>query len=370
LLGKVSRRLSDNISAADVGKTFGTPDSEVPYPDTYWPMTENGIDANWNNEGSPLEKFVKLTSPQDLEAAKAWNKANTGTDVPGVASWFGICHGWSGAAVAEKPVVRGVNVKYTDGKISECAADETGCTTFQIGDINGLLATIYTDADSKFIGGRCDTKPSDIKKDQDGRIDRNRPNGRGCKGLNPGALLITMGHRMKRDQKPFVINAQGEDNTDQIWNQPAYRYTVNRYETLTTAQAANLVASGKRTGNLTSYKWNPKAKGFVFVDVTLNWVTENGPNTEYVSGLVSTRKTRMVAVVELDKDASDRRANIIGGEYLEDKSVRATRLTVPPFVWITTKPGPETSSADNAHNPYVKTSVVRAIAALGQQPKP
>ena len=40
-----SRRLAANIVGADVGKTFGTDDAHVPYPDTYWPFTDEGVDA-------------------------------------------------------------------------------------------------------------------------------------------------------------------------------------------------------------------------------------------------------------------------------------------------------------------------------------
>ena len=64
---------------------------------------------------------------------------------------------------------------------------------------------------------------------------------------------------MKRDHKAMAIDAQTPFNTDQIWNQPAYAYTLNRYEKLSEKEAANLVAKGKREGDLEKYKWNDNA---------------------------------------------------------------------------------------------------------------
>ena len=52
LVPGASRRLASNIVGADVGKTFGTDDAHVPYPDTYWPFTDDGIDATWNGGDS------------------------------------------------------------------------------------------------------------------------------------------------------------------------------------------------------------------------------------------------------------------------------------------------------------------------------
>ena len=53
LVPGASRRLASNIVGADVGKTFGTDDDHVPYPDTYWPFTDDGVDATWNGGDSP-----------------------------------------------------------------------------------------------------------------------------------------------------------------------------------------------------------------------------------------------------------------------------------------------------------------------------
>jgi hypothetical protein len=164
------------------------------------------------------------------------------------------------------------------------------------------------------------------------------------------------------EKRPFVIDAQNEFNTDQIWNQPAFRYTVHRFEVLGEAEAANLVASGgeRRQGDQNDYLWNSNARGFAFIDVALHWVSETpGPNAEMVSGMETARETRMVAVIELDRDPADPEALIIGGEYLDDPQVGANRLRVPPFVWLAFDAGP-----DFAHNPFVSADRVKELVAL------
>lgn len=365
LVPGASRRLASNIVGADVGKTFGTDDDHVPYPDTYWPFTDEGVDASWNGGDSPVDKFMKLADATDLKAAKDWEHNNHGNGVPGVGGWWGHCPGWTGAAMANAPIKHAVDATFSGGKFVACTAGAANCTHFEIGDINALMAEVYVDGDSSFIGARCDTAATSVKRDANGRIETN-----GCGGVNPGTLLIVAAARMKKAHLPFAIDAQNDYNTDQIWNQPAYRYTVNRFQALTTEQAANLVVHGTLTGDAKTYPYNADAKGFALVDLTLHWVSERGPNTEMVSGLESSRETRMVAVIELDRAPSSRLAKILGGEYVDDSSVGADRLTVPPFLWVIHDAGPEDEGSwagGDGHNPYIKPSLVKQLIALGQQ---
>jgi transglutaminase elicitor len=370
LIPNAKTLLKDNLVASDVGKTFGTPDDDTPYPDTYWPFVDEGIDNNWTGDaaGSPLEKYMGLFDPSHKDAAKKWEKKNHGSEVPGVADWFGHCPGWTGAAMDNAPLKHAVNVKPDgDGGVNKCKEGSDGCVKLEIGDINALQAEVYVDGDSSFIGARCDTKPKDIERDRNGRIVRN---GGGCQGLNPGALLIVMGNVMKHSKKAFAIDAQNDFNTDQIWNQPAYRYHVYKFESLSEKEAANLVAHGTKSGDRVRYTWNRNAKGWALVDFGLNWVSEMGPNTDVVSGKQSTKETRMVAVIELSDKASSDSARIIGGEYLNDASVGASRLSVPPFVWMIRGAGSEdlpTSVGGDNHNPYVKPSLVAQLITLAQE---
>ncbi len=373
VLSNAERQLSKLISSADVGESFGVDAANMPYPDTYWPMVDNGIAVEWleksggkcsranectDAQDSPLAKFVKLTNPNDVTKAKEWEVKNHGKDVPNVADWYGHCPGWVAGAMLNKPILHPVFAKADGaGSVQACEEGQADCTKFEIGDINALTAEAHEGARSLFIGARCDTKPADIKRDEFGRIVRD---GKGCKGLNAGSMLIVMANRLKGEKKPFAIDAQNDFNTEQIWNQPAFRYTVNRYETISEETAANLVASGQRTGDQTKYQWNNLAKGFAFVDVTLHWVSETGPNTTVVPGTSSSRQTRMVAVIELDKANTDVTAKIIGGEYIDDPSVGASRLRVAPFVWIA-----QGMNSDWRHNPYLRGQAVQKLIDMG-----
>ena len=370
LVASASRRLADNITAADIGRDFGVPDSKIPYPDTYWPFVDEGTDARWNptaaDARSPIEKFMAITRPSSLAKAKAWEHTNHGAGVPEVADWFGHCPGWTGASMANAPILHAVFAKSNGaGGITSCTEGQAGCVRFEIGDVNALMAEVYNDGDYAFIGARCDTSPAEIPRDASGRVTKD-----GCRGVNAGSLLVVASTLMKQAHLPFAIDAQTPTNTDQIWNQPAYRYHVYDFQPLTEAQAANLVAHGTKTGAETRYRWNADAHGFAFVDLGLKWVTEHGPNRTTYSGSRSTRETRVMAVIELSADASNPSATILGGEYLDIARTSSNRLTVPPFLWVINAAGqdnlPTTVNGDY-HNPYIQPSVVKQLIALGQR---
>src|SRR5687767_2282468 len=139
LIPGAKTRLQDLISAADVGRDFGVPEDRIPYPDTYWPMVDGGIDFDWTGDGSPLGKYMQLFDPQRAAEAKAWEKANHGADVPGVASWFGHCPGWTASALLNAPLQHAIHVK-PDGRgdVASCDEGSAGCIKLEIGDINAL----------------------------------------------------------------------------------------------------------------------------------------------------------------------------------------------------------------------------------------
>ena len=370
LVGGASRRLAQIISVADIGRDFTVPDGRVPYPDTYWPFIKGGTDAQWNQRGrdwrSPLEKYMALTDPYRTAAAKAWEFQNHGPGAPGVASWYGHCPGWTAAALSNTPILHPVFAA-SDGRggIFSCREGTLGCIRFEIGDVNALMAEVYLDGPHSLIGTICNTPLGAIPRDRYGRIVK-----RGCDGVNAGSLLVAVSTLLKGYHLPFAIERQTPASTDQIWNQPAYRYHVYDYHPLTTAEAANLVAHGTTAGSETFYPWNPAARGFAFVDLGLGFVGENGPQVEVVSGTRSTYEMRVAAVIELDAGAADPRATILGGEYLDLPASHADRLTVPPFLWVTHGVGPETLPwyVDGSHhNPFVRPSLVKQLMALGQR---
>src|SRR5690349_3745837 len=84
ILPGASVRLSDVLTADDVGKSFGVEDARVPYPDTYWPFVNDGIDVKWmDGQPSPLEKFMAITNPTQVPDAKNWEHTQHGAAVAG-----------------------------------------------------------------------------------------------------------------------------------------------------------------------------------------------------------------------------------------------------------------------------------------------
>ena len=421
LPGTFSTLLRDNIVATDARNLegFGVPDARIPHPDTYWPYLlkaedggieeADGIDFRWQGPSvnSPLEKYMALVAPNDATtraSAKQWEHDHHG---PGlgerlnreVQNWEGHCPGWTGASMSNAPIVHPVFVQPDRNNVfAPCTEAEErngilGCMRLEIGDINALQAEVYVDGVQPMVGRGCFTK--NPTSDEFDRIRRNPnlvkgENGRGCRGLNPGTLLSLLAGRLKAaDPQPFAINAQRPELTEQIWNQPVYRYIVHQYQEVNMARAIALVAKNKNgTPAPTEYVWNLAAKGFVFVDFSLLWVKEHAPTRVFISGKETTRKHRINAIIELDKDiAADPgardTARIVGGEYLTDDDVASrndgvtfgpNRLTVPTFVWVSSDAGPEALSVEEAsdpkrqrHNPFVKPSVVKRLTALGQR---
>ena len=375
LLSNAKRRLSDLVGAADIGQRYSVPDDEVPYPDTYWASVTDGIDGVWleksgekcedrcsNPDLSPLQKFVAITDPEQTNEARRWERENHGSEKPNVDEWWGHCPGWTAAAMTTKPLQHGVYARSSGARgVEACQKGSDGCARFEIGDINALQAEIQIGGSYSMIGSNCDLEEGNIGTDEFGRI-----LGPGCKGLNAGSMLIVLANRIKMQRKSFAVDIQSRSTSSQIWNQPAYAYQINRFEALTEKQAANLVAFGKRQGSLSEYQFNKKAKGFALVDWSLDWVNEFGPNIEVVKGTESTETTRMVTVIELDADASDPKAQVIGGEYIEDGTADTSRFDVAPYAWIALGPGSDLLD----HNPYVTSAEVMQLVAMARDETP
>lgn len=354
LVDNASARLADVVTSNDVGRSFGVADDRIPYPDTFWPFDQNGIDARWNEgESSPLEKYMQTFAPSQLAKAKAWEKKHHGEEVHGVEPWFGHCNGWTASAMLHSPLQHEVSVRGTSRGAEVCSPGDGDCTTFQIGDINGLLAEVNLQAEAKFIGSRCDLDASKIKRDDAGRVLT-----KGCKGVNAGAFVIVLAERLKNQRLPLAINAQTSSTTKEIWNQPAFRYSVNAFEPLALQEALDRIGS-----SASGYKYNSAARGFAFVDVSLSWVSEtDGPNMRVVSGETTARETRVTIVLELDRDATDPDATIIGGEYVEVASAGTDRLTNAPYLWI----AEGGASGNEGRNPYLDAAIVEQLAAFAQ----
>lgn len=334
------------VPAGSVGRAVSVPDDSKPYSDTYWPMTSNGINMRWQGQGelAPSEKYAKLfLSAEQGKQMTDWIQKNHGKDVPGVQGWFGICQGWTGASINEKMPLKKIAVKkYTySGRtyLGLCSAAEIAqpngpCVSFETGDLTGLLAESYSAADARFVGYRCDTAAVNFRYDGSGRIQQ--PN---CRS-NAGTLFLAATNFIGKGQRAFAINAV---NNDEVWNQPAFSYTISRYDTVSEADAAKAVDATK-----TRYEWNTAARGFRRVTLTLTWAVESyGPPT----GQPQTRSAGKTYDMIVELDAS---GNVIGGEW-----IGSSKNDHPPFFWAPVAAGTEV--------PYLRPSYVRALVSLSRR---
>ena len=308
----------------DIGKTIAVPTDSKPFSSDYWPMIKNGILNRWMGASipSPAEKYGTLfLDATQQKMMYDFIQKNHGKDVPGVQSWFGICQGWTGSAIAEKAPQKPITVrKYVrDGKtyLQRCTTSTTNCVSFSPGDLTGLMAEAYAAADARFIGYRCDTATVNFKYDRSGRI--TQPN---CRS-NAGTLFLTATNFIKKAGRSFAVNAV---NNDEVWNQPAYQYAISQYKTVTKTEATKAVDPAETR----DYPWNTAAVGFRRVTMKLDWAVETSPTTNTAPPLLSAGKTYDF-ILELDATGA-----VIGGEW-----IGASKTEHIPFFWAPVAPGAE-----------------------------
>ena len=327
--------------ATDIGKTIAVPTDNKPFSSDYWPMIKNGILNRWMGASipSPAEKYGTLfLDATQQKTMYDFIQKNHGKDVPGVQSWFGICQGWTGSAIAEKSPQKPITVrKYVrDGKtyLQRCTTSTTGCVSFSPGDLTGLMAEAYAAADARFIGYRCDTATVNFKYDRSGRI--TQPN---CRS-NAGTLFLTATNFIKKAGRSFAINAV---NNDEVWNQPAYQYAISQYKTVTKTEATKAVDPAETR----DYPWNTAAVGFRRVTMKLDWAVETSPTTNTAPPLLSAGKTYDF-ILELDATGA-----VIGGEW-----IGSSKTEHIPFFWAPVAPGIEV--------PYMRYDQIKAILDISR----
>lgn len=374
--------------AMDALPLQGTAKTITPWPDTYWPTYQDGTNARWKSptELSPLEKydvafngwtaddaFMQLKPFNAKNCTAAWDKeyyeklgpaakyqsANKGNakardgvdsdgdgqvdecdDNDGVESWWGLCHAWVPAALNEKEPVHPVTLNGV---------------TFYPADIKALLQTIYDRSRSIIVGGRCNAK--EVERDETGRIkDEN------CRDTNAGAFHLILTNLLGIHGMPFA-----EDRTYdyEVWNQPVYDYNITLNQEIDVTKANELLGV---TGD--TYQYNPDAKRFWQVQVTVRYVTESHAEDHALIPTLQSylRTDKYHYVVEGDADGK-----VIGGEWVPKGGSSNHGFwgasDQPDFLWASVGPAGETTS-----NPHVKYSKVKELLELSlrdpNQPPP
>jgi hypothetical protein len=308
----------------------------LPWPGDYWPAANDSINARWDGASSksPAEKYAQAFARPNLPAAITSKLGVYGNSQPAcdddgdcsgdgscvrprdvegpmtgrcVPSWWGICNGWTAAAISQpapkKPVTR-------------------NGVTFYPGDLEALMSVVYYYAvPTKYLGERCDeTGPP---------VDGNgRPREGACRDMNAGSLFVVVANFLGLRQVPL---AEDRVYDAEVWNQPVLGYDVTNAVNGKLAEVSESKATELVSGRGGAYSWNTKAKKFYYVEMDLHYVTESSPaRTSHVDELESYTETDHYQLV-LEADADGR---IIGGEY-----VGASKEAHPDFIWwITGKP--------------------------------
>jgi hypothetical protein len=348
----------------------------IPWPDTYWPTYKDGTNQRWqgNDTLSPLEKYDRAfndwTPPEGFMDLKPFKGCYSGTaegqfdkdyytqlgpaasyqskyrgnakarngvddddddevdecsDNDGVETWWGLCHAWAPAAILESEPARAV----THNGVK-----------FEVGDLKGLLITMYDRSSARMLGGRCNDK--EVERDEHGRIKADQ-----CRDVNAGSFHVVVANMLGKHQQAFV-----EDKTYnyEVWNQPVRSFKVASMEEVTARDAMTALGQESET-----YTYNDKAVQFFKVRTRLSYIFEpHSPTTYPLLPRIDsyTRTDTYDYILELDA----------GGEILGGEWIGSSKTSHPDFLWLPTRA--------RGGNPHVSLDKVRMLVKQSLDPEP
>lgn len=233
-------------------------DKNIPWPDTYWPSSDDNVNARWNLEAalSPAEMYDALFH--------SWNPSGKNPDDAGyfealgpfarevhtiygtgqcrdIQSWEGICHAWTASSLNEPEPLNWVKV---------------GEHTLYSSDIKALMDINYSHAPSTFIGFRCSS--SDVSGGTASAA---------CKDANAGAFHLVVTNRIGKERLPL---AEDRVASEQVWNQPVVGYKIVDSRSATRQEAEAAAQSGGE-------RVSADADGFAYIAIVLYYFTEGDP---------------------------------------------------------------------------------------------
>ncbi len=315
----------------------------IPWAGSYWPTYEDNINYKWAGPSSlsASKKYERAFYPdggtnvedlvsryhgiesvqkqcqQQSECSSEFGEVcarRDGADAGRcVATWWGICHAWSPAAIL-LPEPR-------------FSVTRNG-VTFQPQDLKALGSLVHNSTTSKFVSLRCNKQDSlpdggGIQYDDAGRpTDANRE----CRDTNAGTYHLLITNYLGVMKQSFV-----EDRTYnyEVWNQPLRGFEVTLKEDVSAAQANQLVGRDAMTPDGgPRYAFNANAVRFVHVKMTVKYISESGPDDGYTAPSISlyTHADHYDYVLELDAAGK-----IVGGEWVGN-----SKRSHPDFLWLPT----------------------------------
>lgn len=341
------------------------------WPSTYWPTYEDSINHRWRSgELSPAQKYdVAFNGWRPSDEFMALRPFDRNRPAPGtdwdqayyqqqgplathisqsmgnrsdrelavtnggrpsgdwnVESWWGLCHAWVPAAILEPRPLRSVT--------------HNG-VTFHVADLEALIIAAYNRAPADMIGGRCNAGTSDVPVERD---EHGRPVDVNCHDTNPGSLHVIVTNYLGLQHRGFAMDRTFDY---EVWNQPVVGYEITRQREITAVQANQLLG---REGE--AYAYNPDARRFYDVHMSLRWVTESHASMTPADTARYTRTDYLTYILEIDEN--DR---IIGGEWYGN-----SRSSHPDFLW-----NPRRLTRSSV--PYLDLANVRMLIEMSRRPE-
>ncbi|KAI8590491.1 hypothetical protein BDZ88DRAFT_451160 [Geranomyces variabilis] len=307
--------------------------ASIPWPSTYWPSYLDGANYRWqgSNQLSPIEKYAKAFSwnaqqladqvsyQHGIDSAKSAKTCFTdwqcgggakcvgrrGTGIFGkrycVATWEGICDGWTGAALMlPEP---------------KCSVTGPKGVQFTVGDLKGLMSSYFAAENGKHtseisMSARCNT--ASPRKDANGYYTDAT-----CNDATAGMLHIFVTNWFQKSKTGFAFD---RDTTAQVWNQPVYGYSVKSSKDVTKSQALSLLGQ--------SFHIDSRTTRIVRVQTEINWVSETShwadlslPTSEIADDVLDATTYNYLLFL-------DNNGEIIGGEYFGN-----SKNDQPDFFW-------------------------------------
>lgn len=339
--------------------------ANIPWAGSYWPTYQDNINFKWGgaNTDSPAKKYERAFYPdggtkvEDLvsryhgiDSVQKSCQAETdcssefgevcarrdGADAGRcVATWWGICHAWAPASI----LLPEPRYPVTKNGI-----------TFQPQDLKALGSLVYNNTTSKFVSLRCNKQNSlpdggGIQYDEYGRpTDAHRE----CRDTNAGTYHVLLANYLGIQKQSFV-----EDRTYnyEVWNQPLRSYSITQKLEVSANDAHRLIGAAAvlpTDGGAITYRFNPNAKRFFHVKLSVQYISESGSDDGYTAPNISwyTKTDRYEYVLETDAEGK-----ILGGEWLG-----SSKQNHPDFLWLPTGVGSQTVAGGS-----IKYSVVRDL---------
>lgn len=323
----VNKPWSDSYWPDDLGmiaRRYADPD----YPNSdYWQTNLSYIHDNpaasilsqgGSNSLAPSEKYDALVGDsRGGLTASVWSTIQSLGDI---ASWEGICDGWSAASVSYMEPIHAVTVQGVGG-IS---------LRFFPSDIKALSALLWSKGryPMNFLGALCDQV--DPPRDTNGRVIAPQ-----CQGNNPATWHMAVVNQIGQAKRALIIDAS---NDSQIWNFPMWHYKYSYFNPQTLQRSDHWSDTVIPYDQFTIDKFknyrSSKVKYVVGIGMEISYMIEVTP-THNDGAVAVSRTLQYVYDLELDDNYQ-----IIGGEWYTGVH--------PDFIWTPRLGATVVSSQDAA----------------------